>query len=70
MRVLRILNVDDLIDGLVFCKYSDEDFSCKPERVFFDEVRFFIRCGSAASPDARLGFGNGRDHRPFEMLLH
>ena len=39
MRVLRILNVDDLVDGLVFCNYAEENFSCKPEQVFFDQVR-------------------------------
>lgn len=39
MRVLKILNVDDLIDGLVFCDYSEKDFSCKPEREYFDRVR-------------------------------
>jgi len=37
-RVLKILNVDDLVDGLVFCDYSDKDFSCKPEREFFDQA--------------------------------
>ena len=39
MRVLKILNVDDLIDGLVFCEYSDPNFSCKPEREYYDKVR-------------------------------
>ena len=39
MRVLKILNVDDQIDGLVFCNYPEKNFSCKPERVFFDQVR-------------------------------
>ena len=40
MRVLKILNVDDLVDGLVFCEYSDPNFSCKPEREYYDGVRF------------------------------
>lgn len=39
MRVLKILNVDDQIDGLVFCDYKDRDFSCKPERRYYDRVR-------------------------------
>jgi pyrimidine and pyridine-specific 5'-nucleotidase len=39
MRVLKILNVDDLIDGLVFCDYSDPNFSCKPEQGYYDQVR-------------------------------
>lgn len=38
MRVLKILEVDDLIDGLVFCDYEDSDFSCKPERDYYDQV--------------------------------
>lgn len=38
MRVLKILNVDDLIDGLVFCDYADPNFSSKPEREYFDQV--------------------------------
>jgi hypothetical protein len=45
MRVLKILNVDDLIDGLVFCNYSVKNFSCKPEQVFFDEVRLSCAMG-------------------------
>jgi len=39
MRVLKILDVDDLVDGLVFCEYSDPNFSCKPEREYYDKVR-------------------------------
>ena len=39
MRVLKILSVDDLIDGLVFCDYEDPNFSCKPERDYYDQVR-------------------------------
>lgn len=38
LRVLKILNVDDLIDGLVYCDYSDKNFSCKPEREYFDQA--------------------------------
>jgi len=37
-RVLKILNVDDLIDGLVFCNYEDQNFSCKPERDYYDQA--------------------------------
>lgn len=39
MRVLKILNVDHLIDGLVFCDYLNPNFSCKPEREYYDQVR-------------------------------
>jgi len=34
-RVLRILKLDDLIDGLVYCDYQVKDFSCKPEPEFY-----------------------------------
>lgn len=37
-RVLRILKLTDLIDGLVFCDYSLKDFSCKPEPKFYRVV--------------------------------
>lgn len=40
-RVLSILGVQDLIEGLAYCDYGrpDGDFSCKPELGFYDEVR-------------------------------
>lgn len=47
MRVLKILNVDDLIDGLVFCDYADPNFSSKPEREYFDQVWSFCAIGRA-----------------------
>lgn len=34
-RVLRILQLDDLIDGLIYCDYLLKDFSCKPEPDFY-----------------------------------
>lgn len=34
-RVLRILQLDDLFDGLVYCDYEAEDFVCKPEPEFY-----------------------------------
>jgi len=36
-RVLRILELRDQIEGVVFCDYEerDEDFSCKPEPAFY-----------------------------------
>ncbi|RDB22848.1 Uncharacterized protein C24B11.05 [Hypsizygus marmoreus] len=34
-RVLRILQLEDLIEGLVFCDYEMEDFVCKPEPEFY-----------------------------------
>jgi hypothetical protein len=37
-RVLRILKLDDLIEGLVYCDYTERNFSCKPERAFYERV--------------------------------
>ncbi|GBE79686.1 pyrimidine 5-nucleotidase [Sparassis latifolia] len=37
-RVLRILGVDDQIEGLVFCDYANSDFFCKPEPEFFHDA--------------------------------
>jgi FMN phosphatase YigB (HAD superfamily) len=38
-RVLRILNLEDQIDGLVYCDYTDPDFVCKPEPEYYHNVR-------------------------------
>ena len=37
-RVLRILNLDDQIDGVVYCNYDEPDFPCKPEPEFYHLV--------------------------------
>ncbi|KAG8931336.1 hypothetical protein FRC03_002388 [Tulasnella sp. 419] len=37
-RVLKILQLDDLIEGVYFCDYSKPDFSCKPEPEFYLEA--------------------------------
>ncbi|KAI0638133.1 pyrimidine 5-nucleotidase [Trametes polyzona] len=37
-RVLRILGVDDLIEDIVYCDYSDPNFSCKPETEFYENA--------------------------------
>ncbi|KAI0251283.1 pyrimidine 5-nucleotidase, partial [Lactifluus subvellereus] len=34
-RVLNILGLRDQIEGLVFCDYQEEDFTCKPEAAFY-----------------------------------
>ena len=38
-RVLSILQIDDLIDGIVFCDYAELNFCCKPEADYFKQVR-------------------------------
>ncbi|KAJ7094668.1 pyrimidine 5-nucleotidase [Mycena belliarum] len=37
-RVLRILNLDDLIDGLIFCDYQKPNFACKPDPQFYHDA--------------------------------
>ncbi|KAJ2936703.1 hypothetical protein H1R20_g390, partial [Candolleomyces eurysporus] len=34
-RVLRILKLDDLVEGLVYCDYLAKDFVCKPEPEYY-----------------------------------
>ncbi|CCM03166.1 uncharacterized protein FIBRA_05288 [Fibroporia radiculosa] len=34
-RVLRILGVEDQIEGLVYCDYSNSNFCCKPEAEYY-----------------------------------
>ncbi|KAJ7498816.1 pyrimidine 5-nucleotidase [Mycena latifolia] len=37
-RVLRILNLDDQIDGLIFCDYQKPNFVCKPDAQFYHDA--------------------------------
>jgi pyrimidine and pyridine-specific 5'-nucleotidase len=32
------LHLEDLIDGLIFCDYSQPDFSCKPELAYYQQA--------------------------------
>lgn len=41
-RVLRILKLDDLVEGIVYCDYRVKDFFCKPEAEYFGMVRGFL----------------------------
>lgn len=34
-RVLRILQLEDQIEGLVYCDYEDANFVCKPEAAYY-----------------------------------
>ncbi|TFK55962.1 pyrimidine 5-nucleotidase [Heliocybe sulcata] len=34
-RVLRILKLDDLVEGLIYCDYAEPNFSCKPEPEYY-----------------------------------
>jgi len=35
-RVLRILKIDDLVEGVVYCDYLVKDFVCKPEPEYYE----------------------------------
>ncbi|KZS98043.1 pyrimidine 5-nucleotidase [Sistotremastrum niveocremeum HHB9708] len=37
-RVLKILELDDLIEGIVFCDYRTPKFFCKPEPEFYNSA--------------------------------
>jgi len=37
-RVLRILELEDEMEGIVYCDYAQPDFSCKPETVFYQDA--------------------------------
>ncbi|KAK1236474.1 putative suppressor of disruption of TFIIS [Marasmius sp. AFHP31] len=37
-RVLRILHLDDLIDGLVYCDYEAKDLTSKPDPVYYKKA--------------------------------
>lgn len=36
MKVLRLLELDEYIEGVIYCDYAQERFACKPEREFYD----------------------------------
>jgi len=37
-RVLRILNLDDLVDDIVYCDYAKDNFVCKPEAEYYQQA--------------------------------
>ncbi|KAL5508283.1 SDT1 [Sanghuangporus vaninii] len=37
-RVLRILELEDQFEGIVYCDYEQKDFYCKPEPEYFNEA--------------------------------
>ena len=47
-RVLQILELEDEMDGVVFCDYAIPNFSCKPESQFYEQVGFIFQVPSTA----------------------
>ncbi|KIY67936.1 pyrimidine 5-nucleotidase [Cylindrobasidium torrendii FP15055 ss-10] len=37
-RVLKILQLDDLVEGIVFCDYAESDFTAKPEHTYYHKA--------------------------------
>ncbi|KAH9458790.1 hypothetical protein MJO29_009879 [Puccinia striiformis f. sp. tritici] len=37
LRVLKIMNLSDLIEGVVSCDYTNHNFHCKPEKEYYQE---------------------------------
>jgi pyrimidine and pyridine-specific 5'-nucleotidase len=37
-RVVKLLKIDDLFEGMTFCDYSAEKFVCKPQTAMFDKA--------------------------------
>jgi len=68
-RVLRILSLEDQIDGLVYCNYQQPNFLCKPEPEFYhlalkqanisDPSKCFFVDDSRKNVDAAKGLGWG-----------
>ncbi|KAI5124940.1 hypothetical protein M0805_007367 [Coniferiporia weirii] len=69
-RVLRLLDLEDLFEGVVFCDYGEKDFYCKPEPEYFqtalrkagisDPLKCYFVDDSKTNVDAarRLGWGH------------
>ncbi|KAG8903970.1 hypothetical protein FRB99_002449 [Tulasnella sp. 403] len=37
-RVLKILKLDDLVEGIIYCDYANPNFSCKPEPQYYQDA--------------------------------
>ncbi|EPQ30133.1 uncharacterized protein PFL1_02250 [Pseudozyma flocculosa PF-1] len=46
-RVLRLLDLDDQVEGIVFCDYALPDFSCKPELDYYHAAMKLVGAGPA-----------------------
>ncbi|CAE6405205.1 unnamed protein product [Rhizoctonia solani] len=59
-RVLKILQLEDLFEGLVFCDYGSNEFACKPERRFYDQALSLAKTTAEKSYFVDDNFGNVR----------
>lgn len=37
-RVLKLLELDQYVEGVIYCDYAAQDFACKPEPEFYTAV--------------------------------
>ncbi|KAI3622860.1 hypothetical protein GLX27_004036 [Malassezia furfur] len=51
-RVLSLLQLDSLVQGIVYCDYNIPNFSCKPEQAFYSAAQAAVH----AAPDAHVYF--------------
>ena len=64
-RVLHILGVEDQIEGLVYCDYSDPNFCCKPELEFYYQA---MRKADVADPKKCCFVDDSRTRTTFATL--
>jgi pyrimidine and pyridine-specific 5'-nucleotidase len=38
-RVLKVLNLRDLMEDVIYCDYASEHFTCKPEPEYYQQVQ-------------------------------
>jgi len=46
-RIVRLLGIEDLFEGITYCDYSKETLICKPRREMFDKAEAEASVGSA-----------------------
>lgn len=63
-RVVRLLGVDDLFEGLTFCNYSQVPFVCKPHPAMY--AKAMREAGIESYQDCYFVGKNTRPWRPFE----
>ena len=56
-RVIDILNVDNLFEGVIYCDYSEPDFCAKPQRRAYERAEEIVRsCGGSTVDHENIYF--------------
>lgn len=65
VRCLRLLGLDDFIEGIIYCDYADRNFACKPERHYYEAALDVVGMHDPARiyfvDDSRLNISAARD---------